>query len=328
MPAEAVQNGQQGQYVYVVKPDSTVAFRAVQVSLRNGDDVVVTTGLKAGEEVVTDGHARSHARARGSRSRTRAPARQARAGPPMNFATLFIKRPVTTTLIMLGDRRVRRDVLPAAAGERSAERRLTRPFRSARACRARARRRWPRRSRRRSRSSSRRSPGITQINSTSTLGSTKITLQFELDRNIDAAAQDVQTAIATDDELLPPSMPAPPSYQKVNPADQPVILPRAAARRRCRSRWSTSTRRTMLAQRISMVSGVAQVQVYGAQKYAVRIDVDPRKLAAHGIGIDEVATRFSNGNVNLPTGTMLRRRQDVHVLRERPAAATPPRTRR
>jgi HAE1 family hydrophobic/amphiphilic exporter-1 len=145
--------------------------------------------------------------------------------------------------------------------------------------------------------------GVTSINSTSSLGSTSITLQFDLSRNIDAAAQDVQAMIAKTVRQLPPQMPAPPSYQKVNPGDQPVLflvlhsatLPLSAV-----NEYAEST----IAQRISMVSGVAQVNIFGAARYAVRVDVDPRKLAAHGLGIDEVASAISTANVNLPTGTM------------------------
>lgn len=145
--------------------------------------------------------------------------------------------------------------------------------------------------------------GLNSINSTSGQGNTNITLQFDLSRNIDAAAQDVQAMIAKTTRQLPPQMPSPPSYQKVNPGDQPVLflvlhsqtLPLPVI-----NEYAEST----IAQRISMVNGVAQVNIFGAAKYAVRIDVDPRKLAAHSLGIDEVASAITNANVNLPTGTM------------------------
>ncbi|HEY7293135.1 MAG TPA: efflux RND transporter permease subunit [Vicinamibacterales bacterium] len=145
--------------------------------------------------------------------------------------------------------------------------------------------------------------GLNSINSTSAQGSTNIVLQFDLSRNIDAAAQDVQAMIAKTLRQLPPQMPAPPSYQKVNPGDQPVmflVLHSQTLPLSLIDEYAEST----LAQRISMVSGVAQVNVFGAAKYAVRVDVDPRKLAAHGIGIDEVADSITNANVNLPTGTI------------------------
>src|SRR5437773_6838546 len=145
--------------------------------------------------------------------------------------------------------------------------------------------------------------GLNSVNSTSTQGNTSITLQFDLSRNIDAAAQDVQSMIARAARQLPPQMPAPPSYQKANPGDQPVlflVLRSATLPLPVIDEYAEST----MAQRISMVNGVAQVQVFGAAKYAVRIDVDPRKLAAHSLGIDEVASAITNANVNLPTGTM------------------------
>jgi HAE1 family hydrophobic/amphiphilic exporter-1 len=145
--------------------------------------------------------------------------------------------------------------------------------------------------------------GLDSMTSSNSQGSTRITLQFSLNRDIDAAAQDVQSAIATAQRQLPPDMPSPPSFRKVNPADSPILflsmnsptLPLSAV---------DEYAETFIAQRISMISGVAQVQVYGAQKYAVRIQLDPKTLAARQIGIDEVARAVEQGNVNLPTGTL------------------------
>ncbi len=145
--------------------------------------------------------------------------------------------------------------------------------------------------------------GLTNISSTSIQGTTSITLQFDLSRNIDAAAQDVQAMIGRASRNLPPQMPAPPSYQKSNPADQSILLLVLRSATLPLSVLDEYAQQT-IAQRISMVSGVAQVDVFGSQKYAVRIDVDPRRLAAHSIGIDEVAGAVTNANVNLPTGTI------------------------
>jgi HAE1 family hydrophobic/amphiphilic exporter-1 len=145
--------------------------------------------------------------------------------------------------------------------------------------------------------------GLDSINSNSSQGSTSITLQFDLSRNIDAAAQDVQAMIAKTLRQLPPDMPAPPSYQKVNPDDQPVlflVLHSSTVPLTTVNEYAETT----IAQRISMVAGVAQVQVYGAARYAVRVDVDPQQLASYGIGMDEVASAISNANANLPTGTI------------------------
>src|SRR5438093_832560 len=145
--------------------------------------------------------------------------------------------------------------------------------------------------------------GIDSMTSTSALGVTQITIQFTLDRNIDAAGQDVQAAITKASPLLPPGMPTPPFYQKVNPADQPVLY--MALSSPTQPLYTVDEyAQTFLAQRISTVSGVAQVTIFGSQKYAVRVQVDPRALAARGIGLDEVEAAISRANVNKPTGTL------------------------
>jgi len=145
--------------------------------------------------------------------------------------------------------------------------------------------------------------GVTAITSTSALGLTQITVQFSLDRNIDAAAQDIGAAITQAQKLLPPQMPAPPTYQKVNPADQPVIYLSLSSPTLPLYQVDEYAE-TLLAQRISTVSGVAQVLVFGSQKFAVRVQVDPNALASRGIGIDEVERAIAQANVNLPTGTL------------------------
>jgi len=145
--------------------------------------------------------------------------------------------------------------------------------------------------------------GIDTMSSSSSLGTTNVVLQFDLNRDIDAAAQDVQAAIARANRQLPQDMPYPPTYQKVNPADQPILylslisptLPLYEI---------DEYGQVMMAQRISTISGVAQVQVYGSQKYAVRIQLDPSALATRGIGIDEVSRAVQSANVNLPSGIL------------------------
>jgi HAE1 family hydrophobic/amphiphilic exporter-1 len=145
--------------------------------------------------------------------------------------------------------------------------------------------------------------GITSISSTNGQGNSNITLQFDLSRDIDAAAQDVQSMIARAARSLPPGMPSPPSYQKVNPADQPVLFLTLSSDTMPLSLVDQYAE-SVLAQRLSMVSGVAGVNVFGAQKFAVRIDVDPTQLAARQIGIDQVAQAVATANVNRPTGTL------------------------
>ena len=220
----------------------------------------------------------------------------------MNMSALFIKRPVTTTLLMLGilvfgglayqvlpvadlpsvdfpSIRVQAS-LPGASPETMAASvalPLEKQFTSI--------------------------AGVTSINSTSTQGGTDITIQFDINKNIDAAAQDVQSMIGRASRQLPPEMPSPPSYQKVNPADQSIffIVLRSST---LSLAVLDEIAQSQVAQRISMVSGVAQVNIFGSQKFAVRVDVDPRELAARSIGIDEVANAINNANSNLPTGTI------------------------
>jgi hydrophobic/amphiphilic exporter-1 (mainly G- bacteria), HAE1 family len=145
--------------------------------------------------------------------------------------------------------------------------------------------------------------GLDSMTSVNAQGLSNITLQFNLARDIDAAAQDVQAAIAKAARQLPPDMPAPPSYQKVNPADQPVLFLALSSPTLPLSKVDEYAE-TLLAQRISTVSGVAQVGVNGSQKYAVRLQLDPGALAARTLGIDEVVTAVQNSNVNLPTGSL------------------------
>jgi HAE1 family hydrophobic/amphiphilic exporter-1 len=154
--------------------------------------------------------------------------------------------------------------------------------------------------------------GVDSMSSVSSLGFVSITVQFTLDRSIDAAAQDVQAAIAKAARQLPPNMPSPPTYNKVNPADFPVVflamssdaLPLSAV---------DNYAENVMAQRISTVDGVAQVNVFGAQPYAVRIQVDPDKLAAYGLGIDQVEQAVETGNVNQPLGILYGKHQAFTV---------------
>jgi HAE1 family hydrophobic/amphiphilic exporter-1 len=219
----------------------------------------------------------------------------------MNFTELFIRRPVMTTLVMMGIlifglvayRRLPVSDLPAvdypsisvsaslpgASPETMASSVATpleKEFSTI--------------------------PGIEAMTSTSTQGATSISLQFALSRNIDAAAQDVQAAISQAQRQLPQDI-LPPSFRKVDPSAFPILyyalhtstlpLPRL-----------NEYAETFLAQRLSTIEGVAQVQVYGSMKYAVRIQLDPQQLAARRIGIDEVSQAVQNGNVNLPTGIL------------------------
>jgi HAE1 family hydrophobic/amphiphilic exporter-1 len=155
--------------------------------------------------------------------------------------------------------------------------------------------------------------GITSISSSNTQGFTNITLQFDLDRPIDAAAQDVQSMISRATRSLPAGMPTPPSLRKSNPADSPVLfltlssdtLPLSQVNRYAEG---------LIAQRLSMITGVAQVNVFGPQKFAVRVDVDPTELASRQIGIDQVASAIAGANSNRPTGILYGAERNFVVL--------------
>ena len=154
--------------------------------------------------------------------------------------------------------------------------------------------------------------GVDSMSSISAQGSAQITIQFSLERNIDAAAADVQAAITRAAKQLPPNLPSPPTYQKVNPADSPVLFLAMSSPTLPLSTVDDYAE-NMLAQRISMVNGVAQVSVYGSQQYAVRVQVDPNKLAAYGLGIDQVEQAVEAGNVNQPLGTLYGKHQAFTV---------------
>src|SRR5437867_323667 len=146
--------------------------------------------------------------------------------------------------------------------------------------------------------------GLSSMTSTNSLGSTQITLEFDLSRNLDGAAVDVQAAITQASRLLPAGMPTPPTFTKVNPADQPILYI-ALTSPSLPLYTLDDYAETRIAQRISMISGVAQVQVLGAQKYAVHVQMDPHALASRQIGINEVESALKNWNVNLPTGAIV-----------------------
>lgn len=145
--------------------------------------------------------------------------------------------------------------------------------------------------------------GLDSMSSMSTLGQTRITLQFALERDIDAAALDVQTRISAAMRRLPSDLPSPPSFRKVNPADLPVFY-LAMYSETMRLSDVNEYAENLVAQRLSTVSGVSQVTVYGSQKYAVRVQVDPEGVAARGIGIDEIADALEQGNTNQPVGSL------------------------
>ena len=146
--------------------------------------------------------------------------------------------------------------------------------------------------------------GLNSMTSSNSLGNTQITLEFDLSRKLDGAAVDVQAAITQASRLLPQGMPTPPTFTKVNPADQPILYI-ALTSPTLPLYTLDEYAETRIAQRISMISGVAQVQVLGAQKYAVHVQMDPHALAQRQVGINEIQTSLTNWNVNLPTGAII-----------------------
>src|ERR1700741_1136637 len=146
--------------------------------------------------------------------------------------------------------------------------------------------------------------GLGSMTSVNSLGSTQVTLEFDLNRSLDGAAIDVQSAITQASRLLPQGMPTPPTFTKVNPADQPILYLLITSKQL--PPWTLDEyAETRIAQRISMVSGVAQVQVLGSQKYAVHAQLDPHMLASRQIGINEVEASLRASNVNTPTGSII-----------------------
>jgi HAE1 family hydrophobic/amphiphilic exporter-1 len=145
--------------------------------------------------------------------------------------------------------------------------------------------------------------GIDDMVSNSGTGSTNITLQFDLGRSIDSAAVDVQTAIAAVMPLLPTTLTSPPSFRKNNPNDQPILMLNLTSKTVAMPVLDDYAE-NIIAPRISMVSGVSQVMVQGSQKFAVRVQIDPDKLRAQQIGLNEISTALTNWNVNVPTGQL------------------------
>src|SRR4051812_16600074 len=145
--------------------------------------------------------------------------------------------------------------------------------------------------------------GISEMTSSSGAGNSNVTLTFDLDRNIDSAAVDVQTAIAAAMPLLPSTLTSPPSFRKQNPADQPILMLNLTSSTLSMAAVDEFAE-NVLAPRISTVDGVSQVQVQGAQKYAVRVQLDPEKLKAQKVGMNEVDQVLQNWNANEPTGQL------------------------
>jgi hydrophobe/amphiphile efflux-1 (HAE1) family protein len=155
-------------------------------------------------------------------------------------------------------------------------------------------------------------PGIQSMTSSNSVGETNITLQFDLNRSVDAAAQDVQAAISRAQGQLPTNMPSPPSYSKVNPAQDPILWLEMSSKTMAYDDFAKYANQ-VFAKRISMVSGVSQVRVYGPERPAIRVQVDPERLGAYGMDLEQVRTALTANSANLPTGTLYGNARDYSL---------------
>ncbi len=313
VPTAAIQTGQQGTYVYVVDAKNDPQTRPITIAQQVDSLTVVPRGVVLGERVVVDGQSRIRpgatvsvigpsgdtATARSAAGSVDTPTGEEQAA--MNVSERFIRRPVMTILVMtaillfgfIAYRRLPISDLPTVDYPTitvSASLPGASPATMASAVATPLEKQFST------------IAGIDNMTSTSSLGSTTITLQFSLSRDIDAAAQDVQAAIAQTLRSLPIGI-MPPSYQKSNPAASPIQIFALTSPTLSISALD-EIGETLISQRLSMIDGVAQVQVFGAAKYAVRAQLDPMALAYRQIGIDEVATAINNENVNQPTGVL------------------------
>ena len=327
VPAAAIQRGPQGTYVFLVKSDSTVDVRDVTVGFTQDNVSVIASGISPSEVVVTDGQDKLQ---QGSKIETRpaAPAnRQQSAGntgsgsssgssaprsrSAMNPSRLFIIRPVATALLMVAImlvgivayRQLPVSALPEVdyptiqvmtfypgadpdVMASSVTAPLERQFGQV--------------------------PGLSQMTSTSSFGSSVITLQFNLDQNIDVAEQQVQAAINAAQTYLPTDLPNPPIYSKVNPADSPILTLALTSKTLPLSQIEDLAD-TAMAQKISQVTGVGLVSISGGQKPAVRIQANPTALASYGLSLEDVRTALAAANVDQAKGTLNGPRQSFTI---------------
>ena len=304
VPREAILIGQDGNYVFTVA-EGVAHVRPVEVGRTESNETVVTKGLErrrdGGGRRLVDAHRRLQGRS----------ARSAQEGKLMSLPELCIRRPVMTSLLMLsfivfglfGYKQLpvsalpRVDFptiavntsLPGASADTMASS-VAGPLERAFAT----------------------IPGINMMTSSSTLGNTQIVMQFDLERNIDGAALDVQSNISATLRKLPPQLPAPPSFQKLNPADSPILFIALVSKTLPLTQVDDYAEE-VFADQISQISGVSQVLVFGQQKFAVRVAVDPDAAAARGLTLDNVGNAVAAANSSTPVGALLGKRQNVTV---------------
>ena len=315
-PASAMQRGPDGTYTYVVDSNNTVQMRPVQVALTQGSTVVISSGLQAGDRVVTDGQEKLQA---GMKVAPQAPAHQRNGGTSlrqhriadMSISRPFILRPIATSLLMVGlllvgivaYRQLPISALPqvdyptiqivtfypgaspdVTASSITAP--LERQFGEL--------------------------PGLSQMTSSSSFGASVITLQFNLEENIDVAEQEVQAAINAAQTYLPNDLPTPPIYSKVNPADAP-ILTLAMTSDSMPLPQVEDLADTTFAQKISQLPGVGLVSISGGQKPAVRILANPTALASYGMSLEQLRTVIGQINIDQAKGQLQDNRQSFTI---------------
>jgi hydrophobe/amphiphile efflux-1 (HAE1) family protein len=165
-------------------------------------------------------------------------------------------------------------------------------------------------------------PGVEKMTSSSATGTTNITLQFDLNRSVDAAAQDVQAAISRAAGALPANMPSPPSYSKVNPGQDPILWLEMNSKTIAYEAFAKYANED-LAKRLAMVSGISQVQVYGPDRPAIRVQADPARLAAYGMDLEQIRTALSSNSANLPTGTLYGNTRDYSLQADNQLTTSP-----
>ncbi len=302
IPSAAVQRGPDGMFTYVVKSDSTVEMRPLKVGEESGSVMVVQGGISEGEKVVTSNQYRLQPGAHVKVTHEAAEPGARREDRAVSISEPFIRRPIATSLLMAGILLIGLVAfpmlpvaplpqvdfptiqvsakLPGASPETMASAVAT-PLETQFAA----------------------IPGVTQLTSSSVLGTTQITIQFDLGRNIDGAAQDVQSAIDAAGGQLPKNLPSPPSYRKVNPADSPILVMSVHSDVLPLTQVDDYAE-NVLSQQISRIPGVSQVSLGGQQKPAVRVQVDPAKIAALGIQLEDIATVINAATVDSPKGSI------------------------
>ena len=311
VPDMAVDRGPDGLYAFVVGTGNKIAMRSLKVGQQGDGESVITSGLTPGENVVVSGQYKLAAGHIGGCEFGQPRRRSNGGGDPCHAGAVsveggisapFIRHPIATSLLMIGILFVgivAYPLLPVAplpqvdfptiqvsallpgAGPDTMASSVAQPLETQFA----------------------QIPGVSEMTSVSTLGATAITIQFDLSRNIDGAAADVLAAINAAGGQLPKNLPAPPTFRKVNPADLPILL-LAATSDTLPLTVVDDNVETKLAQQISQVPGVGQVLVGGQQKPAVRIQLDPAKLVAKGVSLEDVRTQLAVATADGPKGSI------------------------